>query len=80
MPAWKNILTVPSKNKGQVSVVVSIPEYLFGKVEAGKVYGQIQYKLGDAVLETVPLVADRNKQEASIFGKIIAKIITTFMY
>ncbi|MBQ8013738.1 MAG: D-alanyl-D-alanine carboxypeptidase [Treponema sp.] len=83
IPAWKNTITVPHINgesaladAQSVKATVSIPKFIYGGVEAGKAYGQIQYKLGEAVLETVPLVADRSYDRAGIFGRIIDSLVS----
>ena len=83
IPAWKNTITVPHINgesaladAQSVKAKVSIPKFIYGGVEAGKAYGQIQYKLGDVVLETVPLVADRSYEQAGLFGRIIDSLVS----
>lgn len=74
IPAWTTSLTVPHiyaqtalEDAANVTAQVSIPKFIYGGVEAGKIYGQIQYKLGDTLLETVPLVADRNAPKAGLW-------------
>ncbi len=82
-PAWNNSLTVPHLN-GQtaledaenIQTIVSIPKYIFGEVKQGESYGQIQYKLGELVLETVPLVADRSYEKANIFGQMLGALVS----
>ena len=83
VPAWKNTVTVPhikgktaSDDANSVTVSVNFPRFIYGGVVQGKAYGQIQYKLGDVVLETVPLVADRSYERASLFGRITGKLIS----
>lgn len=83
IPAWNNTITVPHINgesaladAQSVKAEVSIPPFIYGGVEAGKAYGQIQYKLGDVVLETVPLVADRSYEQAGFFGRIIDSLVS----
>ncbi|MBQ9205599.1 MAG: D-alanyl-D-alanine carboxypeptidase [Treponema sp.] len=82
IPAWQNAITVPhilgetaSEDAKNVKATVNIPKFLYGEVEAGTQYGQIQYKLGDIVLETVPLVADRSYEKAGIFGTLLDSIV-----
>ena len=82
VPAWKNTLTVPhlvgetaKDDAARVTASVNIPRFLYGGVEAGEVYGQIQYKLGDAVLESVPLVSDRSYEKSEIFGRILGSLV-----
>lgn len=78
VPAWENAVTVPvfSENAAEVKAEVSVPRYIFGGTEKGKVYGQIQYKIGEIVLETVPLVADRNVEKSGIWGKFWGSLAT----
>ncbi|MBQ9281920.1 MAG: D-alanyl-D-alanine carboxypeptidase [Treponema sp.] len=83
LPAWKNTITVPHIqgetaliDAQSVKATVNIPKFIYGEVKAGESYGQIQYKLGDAVLETVPLVADRNYEQAGIFGRAIDSLVS----
>lgn len=81
VPAWTTPLTVPHIEKetavecaSSVKAEISIPEYAFGEIQLGKEYGHIQYKIGDTVLETVPLVADRNVKKSSLFGNILGHL------
>lgn len=43
-----------------VSVMVEYPRFIDGGTERGAQYGCITYTLGEHVLQTIPLVADRN--------------------
>lgn len=81
VPAWINSVTVPhlSRETAQadadsVQAVVTIPEYIYGGTTAGNIYGQIQYMLGDTVLETVPLVSDRTLNKAGIWGSLWGRL------
>ncbi len=83
VPAWKDPISVPfatgktPKDCAQmVSSSITIPEYVFGGVEAGKGYGYIEYKLGSNLLQKVPLVADRDIKKAGFFGTLLDKIAT----
>ena len=83
VPAWKNTITVPHingstalKDAASVKATVNMPRFIYGGVEQGKAYGQIQYKLGDTVLETVPLVADRTYAKANIFGQALGALVS----
>ena len=83
VPAWSEAITVPHisgatalEDAQSVKATVNIPRFIFGEVEAGKQYGQIQYKLGDIVLETVPLVADRNCAKSGVFGQIVGTLVS----
>ena len=82
VPAWTNSITVPHvysgtavQNADSVKAFVTIPKYIFGETKAGAAYGQIQYKLGDIVLETVPLVADRTITKAGASGRFWGRIV-----
>ena len=86
IPAWTTKITVPHLYGSTVFVDVenvaaraNVPKYIYGEVKAGQPYGQIQYMLGDVVLETVPLIADRNMEEASFAGKILGSLIAQKM-
>ncbi|WP_407425114.1 D-alanyl-D-alanine carboxypeptidase family protein [Treponema sp.] len=86
IPAWKNTITVPHiigetalDDAKNVKITVNIPKFLYGEVQAGKQYGQIQYKLGDATLETVPLVADRTYEKAGLFITVLDTLISKGM-
>ena len=83
VPAWKNTITVPHiqgetalADAQSVKATVNIPRFIYGGVKAGESYGQIQYKLGDIVLETVPLVADRNYEKAGVFTRAIDALVS----
>ena len=83
IPAWRNTITVPHisgesalADAKNVKATVSIPRFIYGGVEAGKQYGQIQYTLGDVVLETVPLVADRSYEKSGIFGQALGALVS----
>ena len=83
IPAWKNTLTVPHiagktalDDAKSVTASVSVPRFIYGGVRAGAQYGQIQYKLGDVLLETVPLVADRTYEQAGPLGRAVGSLIS----
>ncbi|WP_294428763.1 D-alanyl-D-alanine carboxypeptidase family protein [uncultured Treponema sp.] len=83
IPAWSSTITVPhvsgesaSADAQSVKATVNIPRFIYGGVEAGRQYGQIQYMLGDVVLETVPLVADRTYERAGIFGQALGALVS----
>ncbi|MBQ4379429.1 MAG: D-alanyl-D-alanine carboxypeptidase [Treponema sp.] len=83
VPAWNNPVTVPHlsadtalEDAKNVKVSVNIPKYIFGGVKMGETYGQIQYRLGDVVLETVPLVADRTYEKSGVFGKMLGALVS----
>lgn len=76
VPAWNSTITVPHI-KGETSQIdansvvaeISIPKFVYGGTKLGNIYGQIQYKLDGTILETVPLIADRELPRASIWGR-----------
>ena len=83
VPAWDSTITVPhiSGNTAlddakNVTATVNVPRFIYGGVEMGKAYGQVQYKLGDTVLETVPLVADRSYAKANPFGRMLGALVS----
>ncbi len=55
-----------SENLQNVQVILTIPPYLQGQIKAGAEYGQIKIILGDYLLQTIPLVADRCTQKAGV--------------
>ncbi|MBR0032578.1 MAG: D-alanyl-D-alanine carboxypeptidase [Treponema sp.] len=77
VPAWDNSITVPRIAGGEkpvddvqkVQAVVTVPKSIYGEAVIAKQYGQIQYKLGDIVLETVPLVSDRSVQKGGLWKR-----------
>jgi D-alanyl-D-alanine carboxypeptidase (penicillin-binding protein 5/6) len=83
VPAWNNSITVPHLNATtaledakNVKVLVNIPKFIFGGVKMGETYGQIQYRLGDVVLETVPLVADRTYEKSGLLGRMLGALVS----
>ncbi len=83
VPAWDEIISVPhitgktpQDTADSIEAEVSIPKYIYGGVTAGRIYGQIQYKIGKTVLQTVPLVADRNANPADNWGLFWGKLAT----
>ena len=53
-----------AENLGAVQFNVIVPDYLQGKIIQGAEYGQIKITLGDYLLQTIPLVADRSTEKA----------------
>lgn len=81
VPAWTNAVTVPhissqtaAEDAENVIAEIQLPKCIYGGTKLGAVYGQIQYKLGNTVLETVPLVADRTAQKAGLWGQFCGKL------
>ena len=54
-----------AENLQNVQINVIIPDYLQGQITAGTEYGQIKITLGDYLLQTIPLVADRSTEKAN---------------
>ena len=46
-----------------LSASVTVPRYIEAPVKAGEQYGEVSYSLGNTVLMTVPLVADRDIEQ-----------------
>ncbi len=83
VPAWTKTVTVPHikgatalDDAASITAEVTIPKYIYGGAPLGTIKGQIQYKLGDTVLETVPLVTDRNAPKASWWGRFWGGLAT----
>ena len=86
VPAWTNIISVPhitgesaADAVKEVHVEITKPDFIYGGALAGQDYGQIVYKLGNIVLETVPLVADRNVERAGVWGRFWGMIASRFL-
>ncbi|MBR1637797.1 MAG: D-alanyl-D-alanine carboxypeptidase [Treponema sp.] len=81
----EKIVTVPyiygdsmQANLDAVQVKVSLPDYLMGAVEQGEEAGQISVILGDYVLQTIPLIADREVKKSNWFICLADKIVFIF--
>ncbi len=57
----------PEESVQNVKVVTEIPEYLTGNISKGTELGKISFILDDYVLDTIPLVADRQINRANLF-------------
>ena len=69
-------LTADGESAGvYLSVKVSAPAYIDAPIKAGGQYGTVSYSLGNTVLTTVPLVADRDVETASSFKIYIDHLI-----
>ena len=53
-----------AKNLQNVQIKVTAPQYLQGQITAGAEYGKIEITLGNYILQTIPLVADRSTERA----------------
>ena len=69
----------PKASAKSVTKNVILPKSAKGKIICGKQYGTIQYKIGETVLNNVPLIADRNSEECW-FGKRIADKIAELIF
>lgn len=65
-----------TENLNNVEITVDIPEKLFGEVTAGTEYGKIYIKIGDYILQSIPLVADRTIEKAGFISILCDKIIS----
>lgn len=81
VPAWKNTITVPhisgetaADDAKAVRAEISIPKYISGGTSQGQIHGEIQYKLGDTILERVPLVSDRCVETGNAWIRFWGKI------
>ena len=54
-----------AENLQNVQINVVMPDYLQGQITAGVEYGKIQITLDNYILDTIPLVADRNTNKAN---------------
>ena len=69
----------PKASAKSVTKNVILPKSAKGKIICGKQYGTIQYKIGETVLNNVPLIADRDSEECW-FGKRIADKIAELIF
>lgn len=70
----------PQEAAEMVKVAVNIPNYIDGGTSVGTEYGNVSFFLGDVLLMRVPLVADRNIQEASFITKIADMPLKKFVF
>lgn len=52
-----------------------IPKALFGKIEAGKEYGKLRVCINGVIIEEVPLIADRDEENAFFLQQFIDRIV-----
>ncbi len=64
-----------AENLKNVTINVTVPDYLQGEIIAGAEYGKIEITLGNYILETIPLVADRSTQKAGFITCLADGII-----
>ena len=65
-----------AENLQNVQTNVIMPDYLQGQITAGTEYGQIKITLGDYLLQTIPLVADRSTERAGWITCLADSVIT----
>ncbi len=65
-----------AENLQKVQTNVIMPDYLQGQITAGTEYGQIKITLGDYLLQTIPLVADRSTERAGWITCLADSVIT----
>ena len=63
---------------GPLTRIIEIPDSLTGPISAGETYGQIRIVLEDYTLDTIPLLADRNLEEANFILKFCDKLYSKF--
>lgn len=68
-----NFVTV-LKNSGEVRILKEIPEYLTAPIKVGDKIGELKYFMGDTLVQTVPLIADRDIEKGNIFKTTLDKI------
>lgn len=62
------------ENIDNVKVEIEIPDYLFGNITMGTKYGEIRFVLDDYILDTIPLVADRNIEHSNMIIRLADSI------
>lgn len=62
------------ENIDNVKIEIDSPDYLFGNITMGTKYGEIRFLLGDYILDTIPLVADRNIEYSNMIIKLADSI------
>ncbi len=82
VPAWTNTITVPAVNYTDpqeavknVKAAIKVPPYIYKQAKKSQSYGQIVYSLDGSILETVPLVCDRDAEEGSLWTRMWGKLV-----
>ena len=65
-----------AENLQNVKVNVVMPDFLQGQIIAGSEYGKIEITIGNYLLETIPLVADRSIEEAGWIVRMSDRIFS----
>ena len=64
-----------AENLQNVIVDVELPEYIDGEITETEEYGCIKITVGNYLLETIPLVADRSIQKAGFITRLADRVI-----
>lgn len=64
-----------AENLAKIKTVVEVPEFLWGTVTKGQVYGQAKIFFENYLLDTIPLVADRSTEEENFLVRFADNII-----
>ena len=72
-------LTIPVAYSDHIEVRAKIPPYIFGENKVGSIYGQLEYYCGDEIIESVPLILDRNTKASSSFMQAIDRFSVRFL-
>ena len=64
-----------AENLQNVIIKTTVPQKLQGQINAGAEYGKIEIILGDYLLQTIPLVADRSTEQAGWITRLADSII-----
>ncbi|MBR1912376.1 MAG: serine hydrolase [Treponema sp.] len=67
--------TTPEDSVAAVYTEVTMPHCLLGSIKKGMKCGEIAYKIGSTTLRTLPLVADRDAEPASIASRLYGRLI-----
>ena len=65
-----------AENLENVTIKTTVPQYIQGQITAGSEYGKIEIILGDYILQTIPLVADRSIEKAGWIVCVADSVIT----
>lgn len=88
IPAWKpKALTIPVKiaenpenAENEVKINLELPKMIKGNVKAGNIYGKIEYFLGGKKLQSIPLVAQQNVKQASLWIRFADLVASAVLY
>ncbi len=69
-----------AENLSNVQVIVEVPDFISGQIIQGTEYGRIKIILGNYLLDTIPLLADRSSKKANFIISLCDRIIQTFYF